>query len=634
MIVFMDKTADVCVIKDTPDWAAKERNIYFQDIDECSSNPCQNKASCIDLVAGYKCACGEGTSGKHCEFNIDECSGTPCHHGTCSDGIGSYSCNCYAGYTGNRCERETNECASNPCQHSGVCHDYVNRYVCTCKSGYTGTNCELDIDDCPSNRCQHQARCIDQLNGYKCSCTTGYTGKYCEINIECHSYPCQNGGICTDDQKSRYTCHCPLGFTGNNCEKEPSIMIKPNVYLADTKTVLEGSSLLTIPCYAEGVPTPSVTWESLDKPSLPHNAWQLGHFLVFENVSSIDGGHYVCTAKNKVGIEIKVVQVIVKARYEKPHIAPLIHAPSIIQVKYYTEAKITCNVTGFPTPNVTWIHNDFTKHTTDMPSHQLYKHDSVLTLYTINTQESGLLTCSAHNEFGENHVSVSVIVRSHLECHRNPCLNGGICTDDQASGHICHCPLGFTGQNCETEPFILVKPKIILPENKTVPDGYKTLIIPCYAEGIPVPAITWDSLDRLSIPRNARQLAHFLVFQNVSTIDAGQYMCTAKNKVGTDIKVIEVIVTAKDEKRIAPVIHAPSSVQVKYYLEGRLTCNVTGVPTPTVMWKHNSNVVQSSGNTLVIHRVTNATGGTYTCIATNVAGTSQANIQLKVTYGK
>lgn len=41
-------------------------------------------------------------------------------------------------------------------------------------------------------------------------------------------------------------------------------MIRPSVYLADTKTVLEGSSVLTLPCYAEGVPTPNVTWESLD----------------------------------------------------------------------------------------------------------------------------------------------------------------------------------------------------------------------------------------------------------------------------------------------------------------------------------------------------------------------------------
>lgn len=46
------------------------------------------------------------------------------------------------------------------------------------------------------------------------------------------------------------------------------------------------------------------------------------------------------------------------ARNEKLHIAPLIHAPSTMLVKYYTEAIINCTVTGFPTPNVAWIHND------------------------------------------------------------------------------------------------------------------------------------------------------------------------------------------------------------------------------------------------------------------------------------
>jgi hypothetical protein len=28
-------------------------------------------------------------------------------------------------------------------------------------------------------------------------------------------------------------------------------------------------------------------------------------------------------------------------------------------------------------------------------------------------------------------------------------MHGAICTDDQMSGHTCHCPLSFTGLNCE-----------------------------------------------------------------------------------------------------------------------------------------------------------------------------------------
>ena len=44
---------------------------------------------------------------------------------------------------------------------------------------------------------------------------------------------------------------------------------------------------------------------------------------------------------------------------------------------------------------------------------------------------------------------------SDIECHNHPCMHGGICTDDQKSGHTCHCPLGFTGLNCEIGIYIL-----------------------------------------------------------------------------------------------------------------------------------------------------------------------------------
>ena len=45
------------------------------------------------------------------------------------------------------------------------------------------------------------------------------------------------------------------------------------------------------------------------------------------------------------------------------------------------------------------------------------------------------------------------------------------------------------------------------------------------------------------------------------------------------------------------------------------------------------NYLNSSDGVLIIHRVTNTTVGMYRCIATNDAGSSQANIHLKVTYG-
>ncbi len=37
------------------------------DINECSSNPCQNGAECIDAVNMYTCSCPDSYEGTHCE---------------------------------------------------------------------------------------------------------------------------------------------------------------------------------------------------------------------------------------------------------------------------------------------------------------------------------------------------------------------------------------------------------------------------------------------------------------------------------------------------------------------------------------------------------------------------------------
>ena len=41
--------------------------IVFSDINECSPNPCQNGATCVDLIGGHRCDCAQGYSGSSCE---------------------------------------------------------------------------------------------------------------------------------------------------------------------------------------------------------------------------------------------------------------------------------------------------------------------------------------------------------------------------------------------------------------------------------------------------------------------------------------------------------------------------------------------------------------------------------------
>ena len=53
--------------------------LKFVDINECAPDPCQNGATCADLVGSYRCDCKAGYTGSNCEtskLNI-----TPSSHG-------------------------------------------------------------------------------------------------------------------------------------------------------------------------------------------------------------------------------------------------------------------------------------------------------------------------------------------------------------------------------------------------------------------------------------------------------------------------------------------------------------------------------------------------------------------------
>ncbi|VDI73005.1 Hypothetical predicted protein [Mytilus galloprovincialis] len=87
----------------------------FTDINECSSNPCQNGATCNDQVNRYHCTCADGFTDTHCQTDIDEC-------------------------------------LSNPCENGATCNDQVNGYNCTCADGFTDIHCETDVLDlCPED---------------------------------------------------------------------------------------------------------------------------------------------------------------------------------------------------------------------------------------------------------------------------------------------------------------------------------------------------------------------------------------------------------------------------------------------------------------------------------------------------
>ena len=91
----------------------------------CSSNPCQNGATCFDV-------------------------NNPATQG----GINTFVCTCAAGYSGTTCQTVIDTCASQPCLNGATCTATVNLYTCNCSLGWYGQQCQL-YDQCIANRLQY-----------------------------------------------------------------------------------------------------------------------------------------------------------------------------------------------------------------------------------------------------------------------------------------------------------------------------------------------------------------------------------------------------------------------------------------------------------------------------------------------
>ncbi|KAL4239474.1 hypothetical protein ACF0H5_000289 [Mactra antiquata] len=186
----------------------------------CDVNSCVN-GSCVDSDDGlsYTCNCEDGYTGSLCQHNIDECSSNPCQNGgICLDEIAGYSCNCLIGYNGTNCENDIDFCNDDGCSANSDCIELNHGYMCECDPGYMGEFCEIDINECASFPCEHNGTCSEEVNDYTCICPMGWTGKNCDTAINrCDDINCQNGGKCYNFPHKAF-CRCDGGALGDSCE--------------------------------------------------------------------------------------------------------------------------------------------------------------------------------------------------------------------------------------------------------------------------------------------------------------------------------------------------------------------------------------------------------------------------------
>ncbi|XP_042876868.1 titin-like isoform X4 [Penaeus japonicus] len=400
-------------------------------------------------------------------------------------------------------------------------------------------------------------------------------------------------------------------------------------------TAEEGSSY-QLEATVEGHPLPVVSW-SKDGKCVDESPDYVITFnngecvLRFEEVFMEDQAEYSCKATNDLGEDITKARMSVAAveLSERPKFTmPL----SNVMARAGQKFKLECQVTGNPSPTVTWFHN--TKPVKETPDCRLTFDGQTATLVMSEAfpKNAGTYTVVAKNSAGEAQCSANVSVKGRIPTETS---------DSEVASDI------------DAEP---VKPSIQLPLKDTCIQEGRPARLDCVIVGQPEPEVIWYHDDKpVKESTDFKLLFHgdrcSLIIQEAFLEDAGIYRVVAMNSAGEAstacfLNVEPVPELAPPPEPEAPTV-APRFSQLltdSHVTEGKpitLRASVTGQPAPTVAWfkdgvplipDNEFQIQENPDGSLIVH-INAATldhTGQYEIVASNAAGTAKCVAYLSI----
>ncbi|XP_072002997.1 neuronal cell adhesion molecule isoform X12 [Engystomops pustulosus] len=369
-------------------------------------------------------------------------------------------------------------------------------------------------------------------------------------------------------------------------DNRPPTFLMPSGHTSN-KTVLKDEVLL-LECIAEGLPTPEIRWNK-EGAELPSNRVFYENFnktLKIIGVSEADAGRYRCTAQNNRGSIHHVTTVIVKA-------APYwITKPENLVLSPGDDGTLICRAHGNPAPTITWLINGVAVELAPNDPSRVVDGDTVI-FTRVHEQASAVFQCNASNIYG--YVLANAFVNVLAE-----------------------------------------RPRILSSQKVYQVIANRPALLHCKSFGSPVPNIEWFKGVQSSVLHG-----NDYTFHNNGTLEvpvaqkdsSGTYTCVARNKLGTDQKIIKLEV--KDPTMI---ISQPEYRVVQRYGSASFQCKFKHDPTlaAEVMWLRNNSELPTDERytfekeRLTIKNITEKDKGTYTCMANTTLDSASASAELNV----
>ncbi|EMP24866.1 Basement membrane-specific heparan sulfate proteoglycan core protein, partial [Chelonia mydas] len=313
--------------------------------------------------------------------------------------------------------------------------------------------------------------------------------------------------------------------------------VVPRVRIESSSSSIAEGQTLDLNCLVAGQAPSTVTWYKRGG-ALPASHQVSGSHLRLGQVSAADSGEYVCRVSTSAGPREASITVSVSSgtsssyRLQSPIISIEPHSTAVRQGE---DATFKCRIHDGARPiNITWKM---------APKQQLQDNvkispnGSVITISRARPSNQGAYRCVASNRYGVANSVVNLMVQG------SPTVS-------------------------------------VMPQGPVTVKTGKSISLDCLGMGDPRPLVRWSRLGmrqkiehQTLLPLESQAV---LQISAAKSEDAGTYICTAQNSIGSAQVQVEVSVEAAHGKPGAPEITVKPTLTVVAGETATLQCSATG----------------------------------------------------------